>query len=195
VADVTATRGPVRRSRARRAASVVRDLGEAIIITLAIFLVVRATLQNFRVDGYSMFPTFHSGEYIIVDRFEYWFHSPQRGDVVVFRAVPAREPGRDFIKRIIGLPGDRVDIQRGRVYVDGRALSESYIEAPPSYRFGPVTVPPNDYFVLGDNRNNSYDSSRWTATPFLARKYIIGKALLAYWPLHDLTVFRDPSYN
>jgi signal peptidase I len=195
MADTMSTRGSIRRSPARRAASLVRDLGEAIIITLAIFLVVRATLQNFRVDGSSMYPTFHSGEYIIVDRFEYWLHNPQRGDVVVFRAVPAREPGRDFIKRIIGVPGDRVDIQNSHVYIDGHTLREPYIAAPPSYTFGPVTVPANEYFVLGDNRNNSYDSSRWTATPFLARRYIIGKALLAYWPLKDLTVFHDPSYN
>jgi signal peptidase I len=193
--ETMSTRGSIRRSPARRAASLVRDLGEAIIITLAIFLVVRATLQNFRVDGSSMYPTFHSGEYIIVDRFEYWLHNPQRGDVVVFRAVPAREPGRDFIKRIIGVPGDRVDIRNNHVYIDGHTLREPYIAAPPSYTFGPVTVPANKYFVLGDNRNNSYDSSRWTATPFLARRYIIGKALLAYWPLKDLTVFHDPSYN
>jgi signal peptidase I len=182
-------------SAPRRALGLLRDLFEAIIITLAIFLVVRATLQNFKVDGYSMVPTFHSGEYILVDRFEYWLHSPQRGDVVVFRAVPAREPDRDFIKRIVALPGDRVAVHNGHVYVDGRALREPYIEAPPSYDFPPTTVPAGDYFVLGDNRNNSYDSSRWTATPFLARKYIIGKALMAYWPLHDFTVFRDPPYH
>lgn len=180
---------------APRSKSMLRELVETAVLTIAIFLLVRVALQNFRVDGMSMEPTFHSGEYILVDKFDYWFHGPERGDVVVFRAVPARAPDRDFIKRVVGLPGDHISVHGGGVYVNGRRLREPYIADPPAYTFQTVTVPRNDYFVLGDNRNNSFDSSKWTATPFLARQYIIGKAWVAYWPLHDLTVFRDPSYH
>jgi signal peptidase I len=182
---------PKRRSRGAAA----REIAQTFLLTVGIFLLVRAALQNFKVDGYSMSPTFHSGEYVLVDKFEYWFRDPQRGDVVVFHAVPAREPDSDFIKRIVGLPGDRIAIYDHAVFVNGRRLPEPYIHDPPAYTFSPVTVPPNEYFVLGDNRNNSFDSSRWTATPFLARKYIIGKALVAYWPWKDFTLFQDPNYR
>jgi signal peptidase I len=181
---------------ARRPKSLVRELFETLILTAAIFLLVRVAVQNFKVDGSSMEPTFHSGEYILVDKFDYWFHAPERGDVVVFRAVPARAPNRDFIKRVVGLPGDRVSVKSGvGVFINGKELPERYIQQTPTYSFHQVTVPKNDYFVLGDNRNNSFDSSRWTATPFLARKYIIGKAWVAYWPAHDITAFKEPSYH
>lgn len=170
------------------------EVFRTVVLAASIFLLVRSVVQNFRVDGLSMEPNFHSGEYILVERFDYLLHPPQRGDVIVFRAVPAREPHRDFIKRVIGLPGDTVAIHDRKVFVNGRALPERYIPDPPRYTFAPVTVPKNDYFVLGDNRNNSYDSSRWSATPFLARRYIIGKAWVAYWPPRDLTVIREPSY-
>jgi len=181
---------------ASRSRSLLREIVETAILTIAIFLLVRVALQNFRVDGSSMEPTFHSGEYILVDKFDYWFHGPERGDVIVFRAVPARAPDRDFIKRVIGLPGDRISVRKGvGVFVNGRRLPEHYVLQIPDYDFHQVTVPKNDYFVLGDNRNNSFDSSRWTATPFLARKYIIGKAWVAYWPTRDITAFHEPSYR
>ena len=181
---------------ATRSKSLLRELLETAVLTVAIFLLVRVAVQNFKVDGSSMEPSFHSGEYILVDKFDYWFHGPERGDVVVFRAVPARAPNRDFIKRVIGLPGDRISVRKNDgVYVNGKRLPEGYISERPTYTFHQVTVPKNDYFVLGDNRNNSFDSSRWTATPFLARKYIIGKAWIAYWPTHDITAFREPSYR
>jgi signal peptidase I len=178
-----------------RSKSFLRELLETAVLTVAIFLLVRVALQNFKVDGYSMEPNFHPSEYILVDKFDYWFRGPERGDVIVFRAVPARQPNRDFIKRVIGLPGERVSVHSGAVYINGRRLHESYITDPPTYTYHQVTVPKNDYFVLGDNRNNSFDSSKWTATPFLERKYIIGKAWMAYWPFHDVTVFREPSYR
>lgn len=181
---------------ARKRKSLTRELFETLLLTAAIFLVVRVALQNFRVDGSSMEPAFHSGEFILVDKFDYWFHAPERGDVVVFRAVPARAPNRDFIKRVVGLPGDRVSVKSGvGVFINGRELPEGYIKQPPNYSFHQVTVPKNDFFVLGDNRNNSFDSSKWTASPFLARKYIIGKAWVAYWPAQDITAFTEPSYH
>lgn len=171
-----------------------RELIETAVLTAAIFLIVRVALQNFRVDGQSMDPTLHNGEYILVNKVDYLLHAPARGDIVVFRAVPALQPTKDFIKRVVGLPGDTVSVRRGLVFINGRPLSEHYIMMRPDYLFGPQKVPPNDYFVLGDNRNDSYDSSKWPTTHWLARKYIIGKAWVAYWPPSDVTIFRDPSY-
>jgi signal peptidase I len=170
-----------------------RGVLETAVLALAIFLGVRLAVQNFRVEGDSMLPTLHDGQYILVDKLAYAFGSPQRGDIVVFQAVPALQPDRDFIKRIVGLPGETVAVHGGTVYVNGRGLNEPYLREPPDYTFAARVVPPNDYFVLGDNRNNSYDSSRWTSTPWLARKYIIGKASIAYWPPSEITWLRSPS--
>lgn len=171
-----------------------RELLETVVLTVAIFLAVRATLQNFRVEGDSMFPTLHNGEYILVDKVSYLLHSPRRGDIIVFHAVPALQPDRDFIKRIVAVPGDTVAVRNGSVYINGHRLPEPYIQQPADYTFAARHVPRDDYFVLGDNRNNSFDSSKWTTTPWLNRKYIIGKAWIAYWPLHDLTLFHGVSY-
>jgi signal peptidase I len=171
-----------------------RELLETVVLTVAIFLAVRATLQNFRVEGDSMFPTLHNGEYILVDKVSYLLHSPRRGDIIVFHAVPALQPDRDFIKRIVAVPGDTVAVRNGSVYINGHRLPEPYIHQPADYTFAARHVPRDDYFVLGDNRNNSFDSSKWTTTPWLNRKYIIGKAWIAYWPLHDLTLFHGVSY-
>jgi signal peptidase I len=164
-----------------------RELAQTAILAGLIFLVVRIAVQNFRVQGDSMQPTLHNDEYVVVDRAEYWFRAPERGDVVVFRAVPADNPDRDFIKRIIAQPGDTVEIRGGRVYVNGRQLHETYISSPSIDSFALRRVPQNSYFVLGDNRNNSFDSSRWPRTPWLDRKYIIGRAWISYWPANELT--------
>lgn len=179
----------------KRRRSLVREAVETILLTAIIFLGVRLALQNFRVDGQSMEPNLHNNEYILVDKVDYLLHAPQRGDVVVFHAVPADQPDRDFIKRVIGLPGETVQVNRGAVYIGGKKLAEQYIHVAEDYTFGPKVVPRNDFFVLGDNRNNSFDSSKWTTTPWLDRKYIIGKALVAYWPPSDFTVFRSPGYS
>jgi signal peptidase I len=173
--------------------SLFRELLETAVLTIAIFLVVRVALQNFKVEGESMEPNLHNAEYILVNKVDYLLHSPQRGDIVVFHAVPAGEPDRDFIKRVIGLPGDRVAVKNQSVYINGKPLHESYIEATPDYTFTERKVPPGDYFVLGDNRRNSFDSSKW-ANPFLQRSDIIGKAWVAYWPPADLSLFQNPSF-
>lgn len=179
----------------KRRTSLWRELLETAVLTLAIFLAVRVALQNFKVEGASMFPTLHNGEYILVDKISYMFHSPHRGDIVIFKAVPALQPDRDFIKRVIALPGETVAVHNGTVYINGRGLKEPYIKQPPDYVFPAQKVPKNSYFVLGDHRNDSYDSSKWTSTPWLARQYIIGKALVAYWPPGDLSIFHTPSFS
>jgi signal peptidase I len=177
----------------KKRASWVRELLETAILTIVIFLVVRVALQNFRVQGSSMEPNLHSGEYILVNKVDYLLHPPQRGDIIVFKAVPAGESDKDFIKRVIGLPGDTVAVRNDRVFINHHLLVEPYRHNPENYSFGPATVPRHDYFVLGDNRSNSYDSSKW-ATPWLAQKYIVGKAWIAYWPPADLSLFQTPSF-
>ena len=164
-----------------------RELLEMAVLTLAIFLVVRVALQNFKVEGMSMEPNLHNSEYILVNKIDYFFHSPERGDIVVFRATPAGQPDKDFIKRVIGLPGETVGVHNGTVYINYHPLKESYNHLRPDYNFPDQRVPKGDYFVLGDNRNNSEDSHIWK---WLPRSDIIGKAWISYWPLSNLHVFQ-----
>ncbi len=184
------------RPQKARQKSLWRDLAQTAVLTVVIFLAVRVMVQNFRVEGESMMPNFHNNEYILVNKISYRFGAPQRGDVIVFRAVPADQPDHDFIKRIVGVPGDRVAVKNRHVYVNGRQLSETYIQPAyrPDYVFTTHVVPPGDYFVLGDNRNNSFDSSKWFST-WLPKSDIIGKAWLAYWPPSDVHLMNSPSYN
>lgn len=161
-----------------------RDLVETIVLTLLMFLVLRFAIQNFNIDGISMEPNLHNSELVLVDKLTYLFHPPTRGDIIVFVAPP--EPTQDYVKRVIGLPGDTITIRGTTVVVDGVTLHESYIA--PQYQGTPPgartitnqTVPPGDYFVLGDNRAVSSDSRIWG---FVPRKNIIGRAALIYWPL------------
>lgn len=174
-----------------------RELLETAVLTIAIFLVVRVALQNFKVEGMSMYPNLHNNEYILVNKIDYMIHSPSRGDVVVFHAIPAGEPNKDFIKRVIGLPGETVAIHNDHVFINNRELKEPYLQPMyyPNYNFGPRTVPANSYFVLGDNRPNSDDSHLWPVT-FLPKNDIIGKAWISYWPPSDLHIFQaDPTYH
>lgn len=171
-----------------RRRSVVRELLETAILTIGIFLIVKVAVQNFKVEGESMLPNLHNGEYILVNKVDYLIHPPERGDVIVFRAVPADAPDRDFIKRVIGLPGETVEVRTNHhVYINGHPLSEPYKVIEPNYTFGPKKVPKNDYFVLGDHRSNSDDSHMWAST-WLPREDIIGKAWIAYWPPKDAAI-------
>ncbi len=154
-----------------------RELVETLLLTLIIFLLIRFAVQNFRIEGFSMEPNFHDGEFLLVNKLVYMLHPPERGDVIVLKYPPV--PSRDFIKRVIGLPGDRIEIINGKVYINGDALDEPYPLNEGSYNYGPVTVGPDEYFVLGDNRNNSSDSHSWGMLPV---KDVVGKAWIAYWP-------------
>jgi signal peptidase I len=166
-----------------------RELIETLILTLVIFLLIRFAVQNFRIEGYSMEPNFHDGQFLFVNKIVYMLRLPERGDVIVF--VPPSNSTRDFIKRVIGVPGDRVEIVNGRVFVNGEELKETYPLNVGSYSMGPITVPPDEYFVLGDNRNYSSDSHSWG--PVSANK-IIGKAWVTYWPLQMIGFVPDYSY-
>jgi len=158
--------------------SFLREIGETIVLTLIIYGLVSLGFRNFRVIGDSMTPNFHQGQYLVVNKLTYRLHPPQRGDVIVFR--PPTNPEKDYIKRVIGLPGETVAIREGYVYVDGRRLEESYIaQVNRRASWGPSLVGEDEYFVLGDNRNNSSDSRSWGMLP---RENIIGQAWLSYWP-------------
>jgi len=152
-----------------------RELIETALLTLFIFWLVNSATGRFRIEGFSMLPTLEEGEYIIINKLSYYLQEPERGDIIVLRFPNDRS--RDFIKRIIGLPGDHIEVANGVVTVNGTPLEEPYINAKPTYT-GSWTVPADHYFVLGDNRNNSSDSHNWS---YLPRDDIVGKAWLIYW--------------
>jgi signal peptidase I len=155
------------------------DVIETLVLSVILFLGINAISARIRVDGSSMEPSLQSGEFVIVNRLAYKLGDPEHGDVVVFH-FPG-DPGQEYIKRIIGLPGDSVKILDGTVYVNEQAIQEPYIAADPRYQ-GKWDVPPNHLFVLGDNRNNSSDSHNWGAVPM---ENVIGEAFFVYWPPTD----------
>jgi len=165
------------------------ELGRTIILSVILALGIRTFVAEARwIPSESMVPTLQKYDKLIVDKVSYHFVDPERGDIVVFsptETIKKDNPNlKDaFIKRIVGLPGDKVEVKGERVYINGRPLQEKYIEAPPQYQYGPVTVPPNSYLVLGDNRNNSYDSHFWG---FVPRDNIIGRAIVRFWPLNRI---------
>ena len=142
----------------------------------------------------SMKPTLQVNDRLIIDKLSYDFRSPQRGDVVVFKPTKTlrQQHFHDaFIKRVIGLPGERVEVKSGRVYINGSPLKENYIAARPDYQWGPVIVPSNSYLVLGDNRNDSYDSHYWG---FVPRHDIIGRAVFRFFPFNRIGELNRPVY-
>jgi len=176
VVEQASTTTSVETSYPRRPTSaVIREIIETLLLTFFIFWIVNSLVGRYRIDGSSMNPTLFNGEYLIISNFAYKLDEPQRGDIIVFHH-PQSE--LNLIKRVIGLPGDTVEIQGGVVRVNGVALDEPYIQAPPAYDSSWV-VPNGQYFVLGDNRNQSSDSHAWG---FLPKDHILGKALLIYWP-------------
>ncbi len=158
----------------------VREVVETIVLTMLMFFLIRLAVQNFNVDGHSMEPSLHDTELILVDKWSYLFHSPGRGDVIVFIAPP--EPSLDYVKRVIGLPGDVITV------VNGMKLQEFYVDPQRRGATGGdrqidhEVVPADEYFVMGDNRVGSSDSRTWG---FLPRRNIIGRAVLVYWPFGE----------
>lgn len=155
------------------------ELIESVVVAVLLAVVIRLfILAPFYIPSGSMEPTLRIGDRIIVSKISYVFKEPQRGDVVVFR-YPL-DPSRDFVKRLVGLPGETVSLRNGRLYINGQPVPEDYLPGDMKFAdFGPVRVPAGYYFVLGDNRNNSDDSRVWGPLP---RQNIIGKAVLVYWP-------------
>ena len=154
----------------------VLDLLETVALAVLLFLGINAVSARVRVDGFSMRPTLENGEFVLVNRLAYRFGEIQRGDIIVFH-YPT-DPSQELIKRVIGLSGDQVAVNGGKVSVNGQELQEPYIAAAPAYS-GNWEVPDGYLFVLGDNRNDSSDSHSWGMLPV---KNVIGQAVLIYWP-------------
>jgi signal peptidase I len=152
------------------------DILETLVLSIVLFVSINMISARIRVDGVSMEPTLMSGEMVIVNRLSYRLGSPQRGDIIVFYFP--HDPKVEYIKRVIGLPGDEVEVKNNTVYVNGQLLDESYLKVTTNY-IGTWSVPAGQLFVLGDNRNNSSDSHEWGTVPM---DYVVGKAVLIYWP-------------
>ncbi|MBI4220792.1 MAG: signal peptidase I [Chloroflexi bacterium] len=186
-----------------------REFAETVIVAALIFVVLQATTQTFRIVGPSMRPTLLSGEYVLVNKAvyanlgrvavassagaenggrQYIFRGPQRGDVIVFH--PPGGEQADFVKRIVGVPGDEIDIRNGSVFVNGEPVNLAFREDDDTSAGGalkfPFTVPDDQYFVLGDNRRQSNDSRAWG---FARAEQIIGRVVLRYWPVSHFKVF------
>lgn len=161
-----------------------RDLLVSVILAIVVILFL---YQPVKVEGTSMMPTLDDQERIFINKFVYHFESIDRGDTVVFW-YPG-DPTKSYIKRVIGVPGDRVEVDEGTVIINGHSLEESYV--PPEFRdttsMTARTVPPEEYFVLGDHRSSSNDSRAWGMVP---RRYIYGKAVFIYWPLDKMGLLK-----
>jgi signal peptidase I len=205
-AHSTAALRPDTKRRDETWSHAIREVLETLALTALIFALVSSALQTFKVDGRSMEPTLRNGQHLVISKAEYWkvdhtslaslaglktnpqpaeagipvFGEPRRGDIIVFKFP--RDLSRPFIKRIIALPGETVEIHDGRVSIDGEALDEPYLIDAPRYSIPAETVPTGNYFVLGDNRNNSSDSHVWGMVP---EENIIGRAWVRYWPFSD----------
>ena len=184
-------------------------MAETVITAAIIFVVLQAATQTFKVVGPSMRPTLVDGQHLLVNKILYqtfendtveellpWvetpadggpaflFHGPQRGDVIVFR--PPTGEDSDFVKRVIGLPGDEIRIEDGMVFVNDEAVEDGRTTRPRGSTDFPLTVPDGGYFVLGDNRGASNDSRSWG---FVNAEDIVGRVLARYWPLSEFKIF------
>ena len=188
-----------------------REITEAVLIALLVLLVLQTTVRNFKVEGSSMVPTLEGGQYLVVDqaaffKFDkerlsravpFWkaseaeprfaFDPPARGEVIVFN-YPL-DPRKDFVKRVVGLPGETVEVRGGTVLVDGEALPEPYLQRKDSSGAPPLTLGEKEYYVIGDNRRNSNDSRSWGAVP---EGNIVGRVWLVYWPWDDIHFVDSP---
>ncbi|BCL33912.1 signal peptidase I [Nostoc sp. MS1] len=170
----------------------IKTVGLSLILALGIRTFVAEARY---VPSGSMEPTIQPDDRLIIDKVSYDFSSPRRGDIVVFNPTKTLEQENyhdAFIKRVIGLPGEKIEVKNGQVYVNESPLNEKYIEAKPDYQWGPVIVPANSYLVLGDNRNNSFDSHYWG---FVPRQNIIGKAAFRFFPFSSIGEFNKPIYT
>jgi signal peptidase I len=167
-------------------------LGGAFFVVFYLFII-----QPHQVKGSSMYPTFKDKEYILTDKITYKFSTPQRGDVIILQSP--KNPDIDYIKRVIGLPGETIKVNEGKVYLNGQLFQETYLSVTtPIFPGGflqdnqEVTVPENNYFVMGDNRPGSSDSREFGFVPY---EHIIGKVIFRYFPVDRLGAIKKPSYS
>lgn len=159
---------------------------QTIVLAVALYFLIDSVVARVRVENISMEPTLMPGEFILVNKLAYRMGEFSRGDIIVFHYPP--NPQEDYIKRVIGIPGDEVRIGNQSVLVNGYELEEPYISAEPQYD-GTWKVPPGFLFVLGDNRNQSSDSHSWGFVPV---ENVVGKALVVYWPFSELKLLSQP---
>lgn len=175
------------------------EVVETIVVALLLAIVIRTTVAEARyIPSTSMEPTLLVGDRLIVEKLSAYITKPQRGDVLVFYPPHAGEAigtgqrvlrwlgftgDAAYIKRVVGLPGETIEVRDGKVFINGEALVESYTKEPPYYTAPPFKIPPNSLFMMGDNRNNSQDSSKWGPLP---ADHVIGKAVIRFWPLPRL---------
>ena len=161
-----------------------KDWGISIVIALVLaFFIRHFIVELYLVEGPSMRPTLENHERLVVNKFIYKFRAPERGEVLVFRYP--KDPSRDFIKRVIAVPGDTIEIKEGRVFVNQQLQNESYILSKTRGSYPLSTVPEGHIFVMGDNRNNSEDS-RFSDVGFVPFDLLKGKAVMVFWPLDQL---------
>lgn len=184
------------------------DISEVIVFAVGIFFFVYLLIMRpHKIDGESMMPNYLNAEYLLTEKVTYYLHKPQRGDVVVLKPPQAASEGNEFIKRIIGLPGETIKLSSGHVYINGKLLDESYIASDVMTYGGTFlsdnveyTIPNNQYFLMGDNREHSSDSRYWGPVPLNLSPNtdiigINGRAWIIYWPLSRAGVTKDPVYN
>ncbi len=188
-----------------------REITEAVLLALMVLLVLQTTVRNFKVEGSSMSPTLEGGQYLVVDQAsflkidkerlsrivpfwrvsdvepEFAFDPPTRGEVIVFN-FPL-DPDKDFVKRVVGLPGETVEVRRGSVYINGETLPEPYLSRKDESSARKVTLEDEEYYVIGDNRRNSNDSRSWGPVP---EDNIVGRVWLVYWPWDDIHFLDSP---
>ena len=161
------------------------EIFQTLLLAVVLYLMVDFVVARVRVENISMRPTLVQGEFLLVNKLAYRWGEVGRGDIVVFHYP--QNPEEDYIKRVIGLPGDDVVVRDHQVLVNGQVLQESYIAASPGYE-GEWQVPEGSLFVLGDNRNQSSDSHSWGFVPF---ENVLGRAIFIYWPLDQMRVLND----
>jgi signal peptidase I len=159
---------------------------QTVILALVLYVMIDSVVARVRVENISMLPTLQPGEFILVSKLSYRFGDVHRGDIIVFHFP--QNPHEDYIKRVIGVPGDLVDIYDDQVWINNQQLAEAYIASEPQYS-GKWEVPQESLFVLGDNRNQSSDSHSWGFVPYAN---IVGKAEVVYWPFTQVKVLNQP---
>ena len=191
---------------------VVREAVEAVALALVVFLFLQISVSNFKVDGSSMEPTVEHGQYLLINKLVYFqldtgrlarvipfwneeepeshfaVHPPERGEVIVFRFP--RDPEKDFVKRVVGLPGEELEVRNGMVYIDGALLEEPYLTERDRSNDGPTLLKEREYYVIGDNRRNSRDSRTWGPVP---EENVRGKVWLVYWPFSQVQLLHPTS--
>ena len=174
------------------------DNTKLVTISLILAVFIRLFIAEPRfIPSPSMVPTLNVGDRLLVDKVSYRLHPPHQGDIVIFEPPPQLQEygyraSQAFIKRVIGLPGQQIEVKDGTVYIDNAPLNEDYLADPPAYNMAPVTVPAGRLFVMGDNRNDSNDSHVWG---FLPMDNLLGKALIRFWPLDKAGPLGHPTYQ